>query len=292
MESIKKPASALASLLGLIKVMRPKQWAKNAFVVAPLIFSGEFLQSDAILNALWATMLFCLAASSCYIINDIHDIDRDRRHPKKSLTRPLASGIISIRSAVALLMLLYGILIAASFFNPLLSLVIAGYIVLNIAYTFILKHEPVVDIFTIAIGFVLRVCAGAVALALPVSEWMFVTTLCLALYLASIKRRQEILQSGTDSREVLKKYSVALIDRYAEISATGALVFYSLFVLSAKPAMVITIPLVLFGIFRYWYIAEKLDGGESPTNALFTDWQLLLTIAIWIASCLWILWPH
>ena len=156
---------------------------------------------------------------------------------------------------------------------------------------FVLKHQPVIDIFTVAIGFVLRVYAGATALLVPVSSWMFVTTLCLALYLAAVKRRQELSQSGPEARKVLGKYSVQLVDRYAEMSATGALVFYSMFVMSTRPQLVITVPLVLFGLFRYWYVVEELDGGESPTDALFDDWQLLLTLLLWVATCAWALWP-
>jgi 4-hydroxybenzoate polyprenyltransferase len=168
---------------------------------------------------------------------------------------------------------------------PKVILVIAAYAILNLAYTFVLKHEPVIDIFTIAIGFVLRVVAGAMALELAPSAWMCVTTLCLALYLAAVKRRQELAQSGVDGRKVLKKYSVALVDRYAEMSATGALLFYSMFVMSARPELVITIPLVLYGLFRYWYVVEALDGGESPTDALLADWQLMLVVVLWIGAC-------
>ena len=143
--------------------------------------------------------------------------------------------------------------------------------------------------FTIAIGFVLRVIAGAVALNLDPSAWMCVTTLCLALYLAAVKRRQELAQSGSEGRKVLDKYSVALVDRYAEMSATGALLFYSMFVMSARPELVITIPIVLYGLFRYWYVVEVLDGGESPTDALLADWQLMVVVALWIAACVWVL---
>jgi decaprenyl-phosphate phosphoribosyltransferase len=186
---------------------------------------------------------------------------------------------------------LYCVLIFGWFLAPKVLQVIAAYLVLNVAYTFVLKHQPVVDIFTIAIGFVLRVYAGAMALSVPVSSWMFVTTLCLALYLAAVKRRQELGQSGSEGRKVLEKYSVGLVDRYAEMSATGALVFYSMFVMSAKPQLVITVPLVLFGLFRYWFVVEQLDGGESPTDALLADWQLLLTVVLWIGACGWALWP-
>jgi 4-hydroxybenzoate polyprenyltransferase len=283
--------SPLTKIIGLIKLMRPKHWIKNGFVLAPLVFTGSFLNADAISHSLLAVLMFCAASSASYIINDIHDVEQDRRHPKKSKTRPLAAGIISVPTALLLLGVLYAVLTWGWFIAPKVVLIIAAYLVLNLAYTFVLKHQPVVDIFTIAIGFVLRVYAGAVALDVPVSSWMFITTLCLALYLAAVKRRQELSQSGTEGRKVLEKYSVSLVDRYAEMSATGALLFYSMFVMSAKPELVITVPLVLFGLFRYWFVVEALDGGESPTDALLADWQLLLTVLLWVAVCAWALWP-
>ncbi len=283
--------SPLAQILGLIKLMRPKQWVKNGFVLAPLVFSGEFLDFSAVSRALLAVLLFCLASSATYIVNDMHDIERDRRHPRKSKTRPLAAGMVSIPSAMVLLAGLYVCLVLGWFVAPKVVMVIAAYLALNLAYTFVLKHQPVLDIFTIAIGFVLRVYAGAMALDVPVSSWMFITTLCLALYLAAVKRRQELSQSGTEGRKVLEKYSVSLVDRYAEMSATGALLFYSMFVMSTKPELIITVPLVLFGLFRYWFVVEALDGGESPTDALLADWQLLLTVVLWVAACGWALWP-
>jgi decaprenyl-phosphate phosphoribosyltransferase len=283
--------SPLAQMLGLVRLMRPKQWIKNGFVLAPLVFSGAFLDVDAINRALFAVFLFCAASSATYIVNDIHDIDRDRRHARKSKTRPLAAGVVSVTSALVLLTALYVVLMWGWFVAPKVVLVIVAYLVLNLAYTFVLKHQPVVDIFTIAIGFVLRVYAGAMALGVPVSSWMFITTLCLALYLAAIKRRQELSQSGAEGRKVLEKYSVSLVERYAEMSATGALLFYSMFVMSAKPELVITVPLVLFGLFRYWFVVEALDGGESPTDALLADWQLLLTVVLWVVACGLGLWP-
>lgn len=283
--------SFLARLNGLVSLMRPKQWVKNVFVLAPLVFSGEFLHLGSVTQALLATWLFCIASSTVYIINDIHDVEHDRLHPVKSKSRPLAAGIISLRSALVLLATLYGVLLIGWFMMPAVVGVIIAYLLLNIAYTFVLKHQPVLDIFTVAIGFMLRVYAGAIALAVSLSSWMFVTTLCLALFLAAVKRRQELLQSGADSRDVLKKYSVALVDRYAEMSATGSLLFYSLFVMSVRQEMVITIPLVLFGLFRYWYVVEELDGGESPADILLTDWQLLLAIIVWGGVWLWMLWP-
>lgn len=171
--------------LGLIRLLRPRQWVKNSFVLAPLIFTGEFLFPSSVGYALLAVLLFCVASSATYIINDIHDIEYDRKHPMKSKTRPLASGVIKMPQAVALLLVLYGVLLWGYFQVPNVIYVIVGYLALNLAYTFVLKHQPVIDIFTIAFGFVLRVYAGAIALSVPLSSWMFVTALCLALYLAA-----------------------------------------------------------------------------------------------------------
>lgn len=281
----------LALVKAMIRLMRPRQWVKNAFVLGPLLFAGEFLNLQAVEAALLATLLFCLASSAAYIVNDLHDIERDRAHPSKSLTRPLASGAVPVPAAMLLLLALYGVLALAWFFMPAVIQVIGLYLLINLAYSFVLKHQPVIDIFTIAIGFVLRVYAGAMALALPVSSWMFVTTLCLALYLAAVKRRQELASNGSESREVLRHYTPALIDRYAEMAATGALLFYSLFVITTRPEMVITIPLVLYGLFRYWFVVEAKGGGESPTDALLSDWQLLLTAVLWVAACAISIWP-
>lgn len=276
-------------LLGLIHLIRPKQWVKNAFVFAPLLFIGGIINQTYLINTCLAALLFCLASSAVYIVNDIHDIEADRQHPLKSKKRPLASGKVSISSAIILLFFLYLILAFSYLLQPHVILVILAYLLLNLAYTFSLKNKPVIDIFCIAIGFVFRVYAGAMAIAAPVSSWMFVTTLCLALYLASIKRRQELLKNGNMSRKVLENYSIALVDRYAEMSAIGALLFYSLFVMSSHPNMVITIPIVLYGLFRYWYIVENLNGGESPTDALLSDWQLIITSLLWTGICAWIL---
>ena len=170
-------------------------------------------------------------------------------------------------------------------------MVLLAYLLLNIAYSFVLKHQPVLDIFTPSIGFVLRVYAGGVAIASPMSSWGFITTLCLALFLASIKRRQELEMVGTEGRGVLQHYSVPLIDRYALISSTGAIIFYSLFVMSERQELVVTIPFVLYGLFRYWFIVDTLAGGESPTDELFSDWQLAAAVAAWALTAAYVLWP-
>lgn len=289
-DSVRKGAKRVR-LSALILLIRPKQWIKNGFVLAPLIFTGEFTQPASVIQTLVAVVLFCLASSATYILNDICDVERDRQHPVKSRTRPLAAGQLAVPTALILLAAIYVALIFSWFIAPRVILVIVGYLALNVAYTFVLKHQPVLDIFSIAIGFVLRVWAGAVALSVPVSGWMFVTTLCLALYLAAVKRGQELANRGVHGRKVLERYSKPLVDRYAEMSATCALVFYSMFVMSAKPQLVVTVPVVLFGLFRYWYVVEIHDGGESPTDALFDDWPLILTVLVWVGVCIWALWP-
>ncbi len=274
----------------LLRLARPKQWVKNGFVLAPLVFAREFNDASAVANALIAFTLFCVASSATYILNDLRDVERDRTHPVKSWSRPLAAGTVKPRAAIALLVVLYVVLIAGWFWSPRATYVIAGYLVLNFAYSFWLKHQPVLDIFSVACGFVLRIYAGAMAIGVPVSSWMAITTLCLALYLAAIKRRQELATSGDGSREVLRRYSVALVDRYAEISAVGALIFYSLFVMaSGNDRMSFTIPLVIFGLFRYWYVVETLEGGESPTDVAVTDKPLMATVALWVGVCLYAL---
>ena len=278
------------SLAGLVALLRPRQWVKNVFALAPLVFAGKFLDPAAVGLAVAAFALFSLTASLVYIINDIHDREQDRRHPVKSRKRPIAAGLVSVPQATGLWVLVAAGVAAGLYELPRLAPVILGYLALNLAYTFVLKHQPVIDIFTIAIGFVLRVYAGAVAIAVPVSSWMFVTTLCLALYLAAVKRRQELLQTGNEARKVLKSYSVSLADRYAEMAATGALVFYSLFVVTTRPALVWSIPFVLYGLFRYWYVVEIMEGGESPTDALFKDWQLMLVVVLWGAVSAWGVW--
>lgn len=275
-----------------LQLLRPKHWVKNSFVFAPLLFSGEFIHTGMIAKACLASVYFCFAASAVYIMNDINDIESDRANPSKQIKRPLASGAISVKTALVFLLFLYIVIGTGFYFFITPMLAIIGYIVLNIAYTFKLKKIPVIDIFCIAFGFVLRIYAGSLAIGTPMSGWMLISVLCLALYLAAIKRRQELGKHGTEGREVLNFYSVYLIEKYAEISSTGAIVFYSMFVMTSKPEMIVTIPLVLFGVFRYWYVVEQKEAGESPTDVLMHDLPMLLTVLAWGATCLWNLLPE
>ncbi len=275
-------------LAATIALLRPREWSKNIFVLAPLLFAGAFNRADALRHAGMAFALFCVAASAVYIVNDLHDIAEDRAHPVKARTRPLAAGELSRRSAIMILVLLYVLLGLGCLVLPQAGVIVIGYVLLNVAHTYMLKLQPVIDIFSIAIGFMLRVYAGAEAIAVPVSSWMFVTTLCLALYLASIKRRQELNWKDGTGRAVLQHYTAPLLDRFAQMAATGALIFYSLFVMSTRPQLVVTIPFVLFGLFRYQWLVEVREAGESPAEALLGDWQLLLTVLFWLGMCTYV----
>jgi decaprenyl-phosphate phosphoribosyltransferase len=277
--------TARSPLAAIFALLRPREWTKNIFVLAPLVFAGAFSHRVALYHAGLAFLLFCVAASAVYIVNDLHDVAEDRAHPVKRRKRPLAAGELSPRAALLLLLALYGVLAVGYWLMPRAGMIVIGYVLLNIAHTYLLKLQPVIDIFSIAIGFMLRVYAGAEAIAVPVSSWMFVTTLCLALYLASIKRRQELNWAGGTGRAVLAHYTAPLLDRFAQTAATGALIFYSLFVMSTRPELVATIPFVLFGLFRYQWLVEVRELGESPADALLGDWQLILTVLFWLGMC-------
>jgi len=281
---------SFASWKNYVRLYRHKQWVKNGFVLTPLLFAGYF-HLLPIGKALFATVLFCLASSSVYIFNDIIDRHSDALHPQKSRTRPIAAGKISVRNACGLLIVTLVALFTAGLWQISVLIVICIYLLLNLAYSLRLKRVPVVDIFIISSGFVLRVYAGAVALDAPVSPWMFVTTLSLALFLASIKRRQELIDTGSETRAVLNRYTQPLVESYALMAATSTLVFYSLFVVSTRQELLITIPFVMFGIFRYWYIVEVDSQGESPTDVLFSDLPLQLTLLAWTISSILVIWP-
>ena len=272
--------SKLFSILTLIRV---KQWVKNAFIFAPLVFANHFLVISSVEKSIYAFLFFCIASSIVYVINDMHDIENDKRHPTKSKKRPLASGALTLKDAQVILLFLIPTALISAYILPQVALVILAYLILNLAYSKWLKHKPVLDIFSIATGFVLRVFAGAVAISVPISNWMFITTLCLALFLSSMKRRSELLQIGSDSRKVLDQYSPELISKYAEMSASGTLVFYSLYIVSEQPQLIMSIPMVLFGIYRYWYIASIADKGESPSDIVLEDRQLQCAIFLWLA---------
>lgn len=257
----------------------------------PMVFSGLFLNVVAQQNSLIAFVFFSLAASLVYAINDLADVERDRLHPVKRLKRPIASGAVSKQAALAVAFALLLGSLSSFFFSPNFFFVLLAYIALNLAYSTYLKHQPVLDIFSVSAGFVLRVYAGAVAIDVKLSSWMFITTLSLALYLASIKRFQEIQLQGSEGRQVLKKYSAKIVARYADVAAVSTILFYSLYCFSEHPNLIITIPLVLFGIFRYWYLVDAESQGESPVDVLYTDVPMILVVLLWSAVVVYEFFP-
>jgi len=275
--------------MALIRLLRPKQWIKNLFVLAPLIFSGLFMRQLSMLLALFGTFMFCVASSIVYVFNDLSDRHIDALHPVKRLTRPLASGAVSVSAARVLLALLGAMLLLGSLVSPMLVGVLLVYVLLNVLYSVWLKRMPVVDIFCVAAGFVLRVYAGAVVIDVPLSSWMLITTLSIALYLAAIKRRDELEVQGDGARAVLGQYTIPLLERFALMASVCAMVFYSMFVVTTRPVLAFTIPFVLFGIFRYWFLVDRHGRGESPTDALWSDRPLAITVVLWGILCAYLL---
>jgi 4-hydroxybenzoate polyprenyltransferase len=274
----------------LIQLLRPKQWVKNGFVIAPLIFSEQYLNTKAVFQALLATGLFCITSSAVYLFNDLCDYGNDRLHPEKKYQRPLAAGLVSVRQAKVLLTLLVVAIALILVYQRQTAIALVAYLALNVAYSLKLKSIPVIDIFCIATGFVLRVFVGGLAISVTISSWMLITTLCLALYLAVIKRKQELRVHGNAGRSILGIYTLPLLDRYGEFAAMCSVVFYGLFVIEVRPKLVVTVPIVLLGFFRYGFIVESKQGGESPTDVIWTDLPLALTVLAWVGLSIFSLW--
>ena len=262
--------------------MRPGQWIKNLFVFAPLLFSAKLMVPADLLSTVSAFFAFSFSASAVYVLNDLVDIESDRLHETKRHTRMLAAGKVNKPVAIVLAVALVVASGVLSFSTPKVLAVIGIYLLVNVAYSFWLKHQPVLDIFCIATGFVLRVTAGAQAINVELSAWMAVTTFSLALFLAAMKRKAELRQSAGAGRLVLQSYTPELVSMFATVSASSAVVFYSLYCLSTKPAMTVTIPVVLFGIMRYWFVSDKSERSQNPSDTIFRDWQLALAALVWL----------
>ncbi len=265
-----------------VKLLRVHQWVKNLLVLVPLVFAAPFPEwiLRNLPHALLAFLSFSFLSSAVYVFNDIRDLERDRLHPVKR-RRPLPSGEVSVPVAVVLsvVMLLLSLLIGYTLGWIFIGVLVA-YALNNLLYTLYLKNLQLFDIFSIALGFVLRVYAGAVAIDVPVSTYLFLTIFFLALFLAIGKRRYEILllgDEGKNHRKVLKHYSVYYLDQLMNISATLTLVVYTLYTLERNnPLMVFTVPIVVFGLFRYYHITHNLSRGE-PSDDLLSDPLILLS---------------
>ena len=277
-------------LLALIRTMRPRQWTKNVFILAPLVFDGQLLSITAFIPTISAFLLFCLLSSTVYIFNDLLDVESDRRHPQKR-NRPIASGELTVRAAVISLIFLLAITVGLAFFISIqLVLVEITYFLLNIAYTLWLKHIPLIDVFTIAAGFVLRVLAGVVSIHVQqFSPWLYVLMTLLALYIGFGKRRAELALLAEDTfsaRRVLEGYTIPLLDQLIIIVTSATLVSYSLYTFLAQTAdgnhaLMLTIPFVLYSFFRYLYLLQVKNIGSAPEEVLLSDRPLQISILLW-----------
>ncbi len=284
-------------MIPLLRALRPKQWVKNSFVLAPLIFARKAFEPDALVQAGLIFVAFSLLASSVYLVNDVIDRERDRAHPVKS-KRPIASGALSVPVAlVSAVLLCAGALAIALNHSVLVIAILAGYLVLNVGYTFWLKHVVLVDLFAIAIGFVLRVEAGAVAIEVNASRWILTCTLFLALLIAACKRRSEVELQGTDkgTRAVLSHYSLPYLDVIITITAAGAILAYALYTMSPAATqnlgandLIYTLPFVIFAVFRYIYLVRERARGENPFELLVGDPATLINLGSYTLTTIYL----
>jgi 4-hydroxybenzoate polyprenyltransferase len=280
----------LKQFQNIIKIMRPRQWLKNIFIFAALVFDLQLLQINSLLTTIAAFILFCIASSLVYIINDLADIKADRLHPKKK-QRPLASGELTQTTAIITAAVLALISFPCAFIlNVYFGLIILAYFILMLAYSLWLKHVPLVDVMIIAIGFVLRVAAG-VAIIQPelFSPWLILATTFLALFIGLGKRRAEIdlleAEAGTH-RQVLAGYSLELLDQLLTIVLSATLMTYCLYTISFpipkdSQTMMLTIPFVIYGLFRYLYLIKMDHIGGAPEEVVLKDRPMQASILLW-----------
>ena len=274
--------------------LRPEQWTKNLIVFAGALFGGRLFDLPALGVAVLAFAIFCALSGAVYLFNDIADREADQRHPLKR-ARPIASGALPVGMAAgAAVILAAGALAAALWITPALAGVGAAYIALLVLYSAVLKHLVIIDALTIAGGFVLRAVAGAVAVGVPISQWLLVCTTLLALFLSFSKRRHELtlLAAGAvEHRRILHEYTPYLLDQMIAVVTASTLIAYAVYATSAETALRLgtsrlglTIPFVLYGIFRYLYLVHQKRGGGSPAALLVTDGPLLACVALWAAA--------
>ncbi len=275
-----------------IRLMRPSHWMKNIFIFAPLVFAQMLTDAASVKAAMLVFAAFCLLSSCVYVLNDVTDREADANHPRKR-ARPVASGRVSVQSALILAALLFTASCAILLFVPwMAALCVVLYLMLNLAYSLGMKHVVLIDIFIIAAGFMLRVLAGARAIDVVVSEWIIVCTLFLSLFLAIAKRRSEINHTGRgETRRVLDDYTPDLVNLIMNVSVAGTIMSYTLYTVSdhvhryfQTNKFVYTVPIVLFGIFRYLYLDEKRKTAENPVQVFARDPSLILTGAIWVVA--------
>jgi 4-hydroxybenzoate polyprenyltransferase len=283
----------------LVRSLRPQQWTKNLFVFAGLLFSGRLIDRAAWPAAIAAFLIFCGLSGAVYLVNDVLDRAADAQHPIKR-HRPVASGALAPGVALtAALVLAAACVAAATAINTGLTITAVAYVVLLGAYSAALKHYVIIDVLTLSAGFVLRAVAGAVAIGVPISHWLLVCSTLLALFIGLSKRRHELtlLSDGAAGhRPILQEYSPYLLDQMISVVTAATLVAYSVYTISSETAerlgsdrLGLTIPFVLYGIFRYLYLVHRRDGGGSPSELLLTDRPLLVCVALWVAAVILVL---
>jgi 4-hydroxybenzoate polyprenyltransferase len=289
--------SRAGAVRGLLRSMRPKQWTKNGLLFVGLIFSFNLPNARLFLVACLAFAVFCALSSATYLINDVMDVEKDRSHPKKRF-RPIAAGIVSPGLALVTAAGLTVIAVPVAFaINPTFGLLALTYLAITLAYTFVLKHIVIVDVFALASGFVIRAVAGGAAVVVPVSPWLYVCTILGALFVGIGKRRHELAllqEEANNHRPILQEYSAELLDQMMAVVTPAIVMAYSLYTFSApnlpaNHAMMLTIPFVLYGVFRYLYLVHVHGEGGSPEDLLLRDRALLVDIVLWLVSAVVIL---
>ena len=281
------PRTPLSLTVAAVKQLRPKQWAKNVFLFAALIFSGRFLDPMSVVNALIGFFAFCMLSSSGYILNDALDVEADRKHPKKKF-RPIASGALPMQAAMVLMVSTLSIGVVASWsLGPMFLVAGLGYLATTLSYSFYFKHKVILDVMFLSGCFVIRALAGAAAITVPVSPWFFICTAFLALFFGFNKRRAELRSLGADggTRKNLVEYNPQMLQEYQSISTSCAVLSYSLYtVLGPTPWMVLTIPYVVYAFFRYIYLVEGKGEGGAPDETLLQDWPMLVTVSLYVLT--------
>lgn len=277
----------------ILRTMRFRQWTKNVFVLSPLLFSKHLFDGDIVLFAVAGFFLFSMIASAIYVLNDIVDAATDRRHPVKKL-RPIASGALPAPVAgMAVTLLVPVTLVTAFLIHTQFALVLCIYFVLNVVYSYMLKRAVIIDVMTIAASFVLRIVAGAVIIDVPISEWLLICTSLLALFLGFSKRRHELTVMEDDAhihRPVLMEYSTYFLDQMISLVTASTLICYILYTVSGETVgkfgkeLLYTVPFVLYGLFRYYYLVHQKQTGGDPTTEFLTDKPLLLNVFLWASS--------
>ena len=273
----------------VVRCLRPLQWTKNAVVFAALVFSGELFAGGSLARAAAAALVFCCASSAMYLVNDLRDVEGDRVHPTKR-HRPIAAGQVTPAQATVAAATLFGLAtLGAWLLGSGFLVVILAYVALMVAYSYGLKRLVILDVFAIAAGFVLRAVGGAVAIAVPVSPWLYLCTLLLALFIGFGKRRHELTSleaAAVRHRANLESYTVPLLDQITGVVAAATVMAYSLYTFDApnlppNHAMMLTIPFVVYALFRYLFLVQRRDLGGAPEVLLFADRALLACIAGW-----------